>query len=106
MKVVYQCLFAVLVTVAIVGAYARTLPAQEQKRIEQVVNTAPSLPYGWTVEFKNGEKFTGKIFFDAENIIVALYNGQKLCCPAKEVKALYSMAQGGNNGSKNGGEHR
>ena len=106
MKTIWQAVLAILVTVAIVGAYAKTLPAQEAKHIEQVVTTQQSLPYGWTVELKDGSNATGKVFFNGDNVIVALYSGEKVCAKMSEVLSFYSASNGAKHGSANGGGNR
>ena len=101
-----QFVIAVVIVAALSGLCFLTWPSMQAQKFEQIIATTPSLPYGWTVEFVTGEKKIGKVYFDADAVMVIDYRGTRFVGKSKEIKALYPAFTGSNNGNTNGGGNR
>lgn len=98
-----QFVISVIVVAALSGLCFLTWPSIQTQKAEHIITNTPSLPYGWTVELVTGEKKIGKVFFEADNVVVVDYRGNRFIGKSKEIKALYPASTVKNNGNTNGG---
>lgn len=99
-----QFVIAVVIVAALSGLCFLTWPSLQAQKAEHVIETIPSLPYGWAVELITGEKKIGKVYFDnANNVVVVDYHGTRFISQSKNIKALYPAFLGSNDGDTNGG---